>query len=155
MIVFQGRYIKPILGLIEYYDIKLLITSLSGMGLMLLEKLGVILATDVSFILTLILLITIDFVTGVWSAFRRGEKITSIGFRSTFVKSIEYIFILSSVTMLSNMSPMLEFIDAWAYIFVCTTEVKSIGENVPRINTFFTQLFAMIKDKTNVDVTTK
>ena len=151
--IYQDRYIKPLLSLIEHTEIKLIITTLSGIGIMLLEKLGIILATNVNFIIALAFLVTVDFITGVWSAYRRGDKITSAGFRSTVVKVIEYIFILSSITVLSNLSPTLEWIEGWAYIFVCTTEVKSIGENVPRINSFFTQLFAMIKDKTNIDVT--
>jgi len=153
MMIYQDRYIKPLLSLIEHTEIKLIITTLSGIGIMLLEKLGIILATNVNFIIALAFLVTVDFITGVWSAYRRGDKITSAGFRSTVVKVIEYIFILSSITVLSNLSPTLEWIEGWAYIFVCTTEVKSIGENVPRINSFFTQLFAMIKDKTNIDVT--
>ena len=153
MIAQQDRYLKPLISLIDNLDIKLLITSLSGIGIMVLETLGVVLDTNVNYIVALAFLITVDFITGVWSAYRRGERITSIGFRSTFVKTIEYMFILTSVTVLSNMTPVLEFIEAWAYIFVCTTELKSIGENVPRINSFFTQLFAMIKEKTNVDVT--
>lgn len=151
-ILMQTRLFKPLVALVENFEIKFGVATLISALYAILAELKIVLASDATYVTALVLLITIDFITGIYSSFKSKIPITSLGIRSTFVKSIEYMFVLIPLTILSNMALELSWIQTWAYVFVCATEIKSIGENIPSMNKMFTSLWAIIKDRNKVDV---
>lgn len=76
----------------------------------------------------------VDFVSGVWAAKKKGNKITSQGFRKTITKFVFYsLAIICSVVLqdmfTKEMFPKLDLV-YWIAGFICLTEFKSIIENI-------------------------
>lgn len=84
-----------------------------------------------SALLTIAALVVLDLITGVWAARKRGEAITSLGFRRTTVKVFVYMgaLVLGFVVeknLLAGAIPLTQIIGGW----VGLTELKSNAENL-------------------------
>lgn len=126
------RYIKPLETLLDGWFVKALIAFGISIGTIALEMF----ATNAELVVLLGIAIIVDLLTGVASSRRNEIPITSLGFRQSFVKTIEYALILIMVTGISNTFegtvPMIEHFDVWAYFFAIITEMKSILENLTK-----------------------
>lgn len=96
----------------------------------ILAALGALFASDIQLILLVSILVIIDFITGVWAAHGRGEKVASWGFRQTGIKTVEYTVLLACTTMVANSFDVVEWLGTLAFLFVSLTELKSIMENL-------------------------
>lgn len=82
-------------------------------------------------LMTAMVLIAFDLVTGVWSAIKRKEKITSSGIRRTIVKLIVYemslaMGFLAETYLLDHQLPLVKLIAG----LIALTETKSVFENM-------------------------
>lgn len=80
------------------------------------------------------ILLTIDLITGMYAAYRRGEKITSQAMRRTITKAFTYALFVIAFTVLANMVA-LQWISEYAFALVAITEAKSIAENTIGLKT--------------------
>lgn len=96
----------------------------------IIAALGALFASETQLVLLVVILVILDFLSGIFAALRRGEKIESWGFRQTGVKTIEYIVLLTGCTMVSNSFEVVNWLGKTAYLFVSLTELKSIFENL-------------------------
>lgn len=153
---FVQRYVNPIVSLTDNYESKIIFASSFTLLNYITEQLFNIVATELHLVWSLALLIIIDLLSGVYASMMCKRKITSLKLRSTFVKIIEYIMVLLPLTILSNMDSSLNWIQMWAYVFICATEVKSIGENLFHTETnakkVLTEFWKILKQKNNVNV---
>lgn len=99
-------------------------------GIYLLISITAVFAPINSTIITVLTLIMMDFVLGVYAAIKRGEEITSAGFRRTVSKIFVYeIVILASFLgetyLLHGVMPMVKLVSG----VIALTELKSILEN--------------------------
>ncbi len=86
-------------------------------------------------LITSLVLVVADFLTGVWGAWKRGEKITSGGFKQSVVKATIYelAIVLAFVAehfLIGDLLPATKIIAA----LIGLTELKSILENLDSIN---------------------
>ncbi len=127
-------------GLTQAWQPKLLV---AGIGAVLLEALvkvgeiyGHLFATDPALVVLCMTLLFIDLVTGVISARKRGEKLTSKALRRTGYKVLEYTALSACAIIISN-----AFKDYWPHLltdglddatllYVAATELLSVVENV-------------------------
>lgn len=155
-ILLTVRYVKPLMGLMEKFTIKITIAFVVTILNEIFKSISGIFVTDIHLITSLLFLVSVDFISGIYAAYRQNIKIQSIGFRTTVIKIIEYFVFLGVLTVLSNLHVSLNWIQTWAYIFICVTEVKSIGENIFLDNTTTRKAFIMfwklLKKKNNIDV---
>lgn len=155
--VLENRYAKPFFALLDEFGIKFVFASGTTFFLeKILPPLYKVVDTDIQLIYSLAILIILDLITGIWSSVKKNKPITSLGLRSSVVKVVEYIFLLLPLTILSNMDEYLNWVQTWAYVFVCATEIKSIGENVFSRNsdskTILNKFWEVLKQKNDVDV---
>ena len=85
--------------------------------------------------LTTLVFITLDLVLGVMAARKRGEKITSLGFRRTIVKLSIYevaimLGFLCETYMTGDLVPISKIIAG----FIGITEMKSLMENLNEVS---------------------
>ena len=100
---------------------------------------------------TVIILITVDFVTGVWAAKKRGEKITSWGWRRTIhTKMVPYYIALLCAHLVDltifkgTVLESLQLMKATA-AFIAGAELKSVFENLGSISGL--DFWTFIKEK--------
>jgi phage-related holin len=104
-------------------------------------------------LLTFVLLLA-DFVTGVVKAKRNKLKISSIGFRQTIVKIVEYIGLLLVFIWTANtfadkgLLSFAQHIDDIAFFIIAMTELKSITENLGK-TAFWNRVVKMLKSKSD------
>lgn len=78
----------------------------------------------------LIILITLDTLTGAWKAARAGKLRSARLFKGTFSKVVMYTIFLISVHQLINISGQFYWFDEWGILFLGITELLSIIENL-------------------------
>lgn len=134
--------IAPVLpkGITEAWPEKLVV---AGIGAGVLEVLEVIAAlygrlfnADPLLVLLCATLLVVDAATGIASAIKRDEKITSKAFRRTGWKMLEYTAIAAAMVMVANgfaatwAHYATDVLDEGALLYIAMTEVMSIVENV-------------------------
>lgn len=134
------RYSKPLYSIKEDGFVKALLSVIASSWAFLYELFYI----EPQFISLLVIAIFVDFVTGLNRARHKTIPITSMGFRQTVVKVVEYgafLFILTGVSnvfgQLTNTTQwiqttfsLIEGIDVFGYFYLIMTELKSIAENV-------------------------
>lgn len=154
--ILKARYMKPIDSMLSDSGIKAAITTTVVGVNFILGKLADVFATDAHLIFSLIVLLILDWITGVYGSWRSEKKITSMGLRSTIVKVIEYAIFIMGITVLGNMHENLGWVQIWCYIYLAATEVKSITENIfdgdERLKTMVKRFWDEFTDRGNPDV---
>lgn len=96
------------------------------------------------------ILITVDFVTGIWASKRKNDPITSARLRDTVDKILIYnmtilLSFLVEKYMISEAIPLLRV----ALGFIAISEFKSISENIERISGVnpYTKIIKYLKKK--------
>jgi phage-related holin len=117
------RYFAPMESLFDHPLLKGAIASI-------LAALSTLLHHKPQWAVLVCLLVFIDLVTGVMAAAKRGEKITSYGFRQTAIKAVEYTLFLVAATAIANSFSLLTWLGESVYIYVALTELTSIAENL-------------------------
>jgi len=132
------RYANPLTGLKENFAIKAV-----------LAVLGSLFASDPQLVALVVILVVMDFLTGVYAAKVRKETINSKGFRQTVVKVIEYFFLLAGCTAVANSFDIINWIDEIAYMFTALTELKSIVENITSSESPARRIWMMVRREMN------
>jgi phage-related holin len=96
---------------------------------------------DWTYLPSLMILVLIDFSTGVAAAWKYGEAITSKGWRNTVIKIVQYSSFLIVTHVIVNLeingekiTLPVEWITEGAYIFLIAIEIKSVYENLTKMN---------------------
>lgn len=87
-----------------------------------------------NWILVIVLLMFLDFGSGISASWQRKEKIESLGFRRTMNKVVSYFAFLSATSLVAYGFEELSWIANAAYAFVALTELKSIAENTGHLD---------------------
>lgn len=134
--------IRPVISLLEHWEIKLPIAFLLGWGWWVGQRLvglyDQLLSTDPLLLLMAVSIFLIDWVSGIAAAIRDGEGIQSRRFRQAGWKFIEYTCVVAVCIMLSNaadgklVEPIFQGFDDAALFYVGLTEARSVAENVER-----------------------
>lgn len=139
-------YDKPLRGLADSWILKTLVSLLAALF-----------TADPEPVALVCILVIIDFVSGIYAAKRKKQKIRSKIMRRTGVKVIEYIVLLSLITAVSNTFELVDWAAPMAYLYVSLTELFSIMENMTgsksRARTIWMKIVAEIKDRESVDIT--
>lgn len=124
------RYKKPLESLGDDWVIKSLLAFIVSLWSMLQEMF----MTQAELVALLIIVIFLDMVTGIIASRRRKTPITSLGFRQSVVKSLEYFALLAMAIGISNVFseeiPLIEGLQTWTFFFCIMTEFKSVVENL-------------------------
>lgn len=154
--ILKARYLKPIDSILNDSGIKASVTTLFVGINFVLGKLADVFATDSHLIFSLMVLLILDWITGVYRSWIYKRKITSMGLRSTIVKVTEYGIFIMGITVLGNMHENLGWVQIWCYIYLAATEVKSITENIfdgdERLKTMVKRFWDEFTDRGNPDV---
>jgi len=87
-------------------------------------------------ILTILLLVVLDLVTGLWASIKKRTKITSAKLSRTITKLMVYLFTISVVQIVAKFIiligdvPITEMVSS----FIILTELQSVLENVNKIS---------------------
>lgn len=107
-------------------------TLKAGFALLLTYLVGHTLPVS-HFVAAMFMLVLSDWVTGVWAAAKRNEKITSKGFRNTTQKLVFYMLaILLGLIIETTFFPDIKLV-YYVAGFICITEFKSNIENIGTI----------------------
>lgn len=154
-------YLKPVMSFFNNIHIKgsfaLILQVISMYGLK--DSYLALLDTPFKLILLILLLVFIDFASGILKAFKRKDKITSRRMRETIIKSLEYIFFLGSIIIFSNafkdnsdiIQMIAKQIKTFAFFLVAIIEINSIVNNIS--NKSISKAWIKIKLKFNLDKT--
>ena len=152
-------YLHPIMSFFNNIHIKvgfaLILQAFSMYGLK--DSYLVLLESPFKLILLIILLVFIDFASGILKAFKRKDKISSWRMRQTIIKSLEYIFFLGSIVIFANafkdnsdiIQMIAKQIKTFAFFLVAIIEINSIVDNISNKN--ITTAWKRIKEKFNLD----
>lgn len=153
-------YIKPIMSLFDNIQIKASIAVffqfLSEWGL---QDIYITLTeSPLKLIIVVVLLVFVDFVSGVFKAWKSNVPISSAKMRQTVIKSIEYIFFLGAIILFANafaeesdiIGYIAEKLKVFAFFLVSIIELNSIFENLG--NTELNNAWQKLKDKFNIKV---
>ena len=122
----KDLYTRPLYSLVNGWTVSIVVSS----GFSLVAALSHLFVNDGEKVLLLVILVMLDFVSGIIKALRKKEKVTSLGMRRTLVKSFEYITILTAVTGFANSWDVVSWTKDVAMFYTAWVEVKSIGENI-------------------------
>lgn len=118
-----------------------LLFDISQIPSLMTHLIGKYIFGDFSFLPWLVILMVVDFITGVTKSWVKKEAVTSKGFRDTVSKFIQYgalLIITHAVTHFEvdgqAVGKGLDWLVKLAYEFLIFIEVKSIYENVTEIN---------------------
>lgn len=118
-----------------------LFTFLVTPMMMLIEK---YLFSDWQFLKWLLILMVLDFISGVIAAWiRPDDKVSSLKMRSSVVKTVQYGIFVIVMHVLSHFQiegveiNFYDWITSGAYVFLIGVEGKSILENVQKMNNKF------------------
>lgn len=152
---YTDKYIHVIQSLLENGVVKSYLAIGGTVVFGVVQSIFNLLSTDLVLVVGLVMLITLDILSGCLNAYTSGRKLTSLGFRSTGVKIIEYFIILGAFTILSNMNEMMSWVQVWAFMFVAITEIWSIGENMysPKVQRLVKVFAERMKNEQGIDVT--
>lgn len=95
---------------------------------------------DWDFLISLLVLMVLDLITGIWKSIKNNTAVTSIGLRDTAIKVIQYSVFLIVVHVLINFKVdgktigLLNYADELGYSFLIIIEAKSILENLQKID---------------------
>lgn len=159
--VTKMRYLKVLQGLKEDYVIKTILSALAGLWFTVQDMFF----ANGEFMLLLLIVIFVDFITGNINARRKKLPILSIGWRQTVSKTVEYVVFILILTGISNtfssvegsgwVAAIFEFtknIELFGYFFIIFTELKSITENLTGDDNTIQKLFKKISDRINKHV---
>ena len=124
----------PIMSAIEdkYIGAKLIIAG----GFSFINSVLSLIDTPIQYILFIVLLLVLDFLSGITKAWRNGEKISSFKMRATIVKFVEFTIFLLAVSGLVNafsiegVEMVGDVVQSTAFFIVCVIEITSIVENL-------------------------
>lgn len=135
------RYANPLAALAEAFQIKAPLSAVAAAAASLFQQ-------DIQLPMLVALLVVLDFVLGLSTAWKLGEPITSRKMRDSIPKIIEYACILVGVTAFANtfLGSAASWVSATAYCYVCSTEVKSLFEHC-KSNPAVVALWDGIKDR--------
>lgn len=128
-------YLPPVYALLDGFAWK---AAAASVFVFVWDTLGRFVAVDVDLAALLVLLVAIDFVTGLLSAYRRRVPVSSRGLRQTIVKVVEYALFCLTCTAVGNTLgaagiPLLSagflYLGPLGYAFCILTEARSIFEN--------------------------
>jgi len=78
-------------------------------------------------------LVLIDFITGIYAAAKREEKITSSGMKRTVAKGLLYQLAILAGYVFDTITPELGFVARVVAVTIAVVEMKSILENVASV----------------------
>lgn len=122
------------------------------------EFIGKYIFNDYSFLKSLVIVMVLDLITGIAKVWKNegAQAITSKGLRDTIIKFIQYGAFLIAAHVLTHYQiggvsreTDLEWVNKLAKEFIIIIEVKSVYENIVRINSrfdIFRQLWEKIGD---------
>lgn len=96
--------------------------------------------SDWNFLVSLLILMFLDLVTGVAKAYKTGKIVTSTGLRDTLIKIFQYgvalivIHVLVSFQVNGQEVTLLNYADEAGYTFLIVIEAKSIFENLQKVD---------------------
>ncbi|KAF0193986.1 MAG: Uncharacterized protein FD166_3612 [Bacteroidetes bacterium] len=102
-----------------------------------------------NFVHLVAILITIDFITGIWASLKVGEKITATRMGKTVNKLLLYSLAIIASYVLQRIADDGIGLARICALYIGATELKSIYENISRVFGFdlFGQLWTLIKVK--------
>lgn len=128
-------YLPPFYALLDGFAWK---AAAASVFVFVWDLLGRFVAVDVDLAALLVLLVIIDFVTGVLSAYKSDETVSSRGLRQTIIKVLEYALFCLTCTAVGNtlgtvnlpvLSAGFLYLGPLGYAFCILTEARSIFEN--------------------------
>lgn len=125
-------WVKPIESMVHNWEAKAIFALAGTLFIQILDLVVQITEVRPIFIFGLICLIAIDFISAIWFAIRRGEKIILSKIRITFYKIIEYALVVSVFVIFHNMTKNTEvellgqLAVHGAIMFLAATEVVSV-----------------------------
>lgn len=120
---YRLRYLAPMSSLVDSALVKSVLSAVTA-------ALSTLFNHKPQWVVLICLLVFIDLLTGIMAAAKRGEKITSWGFRQTAIKTVEYTLFLVAATAIANSFSLLTWLGESVYIYVALTELTSIAENL-------------------------
>lgn len=127
MIEFLNNTKFAISGVLKYFDIK------SAFSFLISAAIYLVGADQLSAINMLLLLIVIDFITGLSSSKVKGEVITSKKASRTAIKFVVYLMLVSSAHLAEVILPGDSFFETVVISFLALTEFISILENIGKM----------------------
>lgn len=149
--------VNPLLGLAADWQVKAFLSVVIAAGMEIGKRLlglyGELLAAEPMLVLLLVTLMVSDLTAGVFRAVRRKEALTSIAFRRTTWKVIEYAFIIGPCVAIGNAfgdqpiyGPIIGEFGTAALLWGCLTEWFSIVENITGSAARAKKIFKRIQD---------
>lgn len=127
MIEFLHSTRLALIGVFEYFNIK------SALSFLLSAAIYMVGADQISAINMLILLVVIDFVTGLSSSKVKGEVITSRKAARSAIKVVVYLLFVASAHLAEVIIPGDSFFETVVISFLALTEFISILENIGKM----------------------
>lgn len=104
------------------------------------------------FLLGLIVLIGIDFISGVWAAKCHKEAIESRKILKTAIKFNMYLFSFAAAHITGVLVGVASMTDGWVLAYLGVTEFISVGENMAKMGFKFpAKLLNILQDKAGID----
>ena len=120
MLRISEPYVTPMRSLLDWLDLK-------GLGAIFL----MLVTVERQLVIACIVLLSVDWLTGMMAAHRRGEEIRSAKMRRIVPKAIEYFLFGVACTVIGNAFPAAGWwVPQWGFGIIAGTEFKSILENV-------------------------
>lgn len=147
----EYKLMRPIAALSEHWIPKSILAALAA-----------IFSTPAEFIMGLMVLIIVDFVTGIAASLKKGEKLSSIKMMHTGVKIIVFTAFLFTASILSFFINYTfhfgaHWFESFCVLLMALTEFISIGQHLASIYPPFNHLFQAaeneIQSKTHIDLT--
>lgn len=98
---------------------------------------------DPKLIVLVCVLVLLDLTTGIYASIKRGDPITARRLRSTITKTLQYIAILLTFSIIAAAFEVLTWMREAAFAYVALIESKSITENVYGDTEFWTGVMNM------------
>lgn len=114
-------------GVFEYFNFKTAASLLVTIGMYMVG------AEHISALNALLILVVIDFITGLSSAKVKGDVITSRKASRSAVKLVVYILLVTSAHLAETIMPGDSFFETIVISFLALTEFISILENIGRM----------------------
>ncbi len=149
-------WLKPIESMVQNWEAKAIAALAGTLFVQLVDLIVQITEVRPIFIFGLICLVGIDFVSALWFAIRRGERIVLSKIRITFYKIIEYALVVSVFVIFHNMTKNTEIellgqiAVHGAIMFLAATEVISVVKHwqgdEQKTRKFFRTILSVGKD---------
>lgn len=129
-------YLRPIERALDAFPW----ASIVALVLTTLDLAWGLIQTRAELVVLLVLLVSIDFISGIWRSWIHDEEIKSRIMRRTVVKVLEYMVVLSVAIMVTRafefegvpraISIIVGQLDIWCFLFVALIEARSVLENI-------------------------